>query len=103
MNLFKSTMTLLVFAAGIAGLEAQFAQTNYFTGVNLSVPDGDLDGVEDVRNVASDITQIGSVRVWLQISGNFNGDLYVYLRHSDGNSSHICVLLNRPGRSATNN
>jgi subtilisin-like proprotein convertase family protein len=103
MSFQKLIMALLVFAAGEAGLQGQFAQTNSFDGVNMSIPDGDLDGVQDVRNVTSDITQITSVRVRLKISGDFNGDLYVYLRHDDGISSHICVLLNRPGRSTTNN
>jgi subtilisin-like proprotein convertase family protein len=102
MSLQKLIISLLVFAAGEAGLEGQFAQTNNFNGVNLSIPDGDLDGVQDVRSVVSDITQITSVRVWLKVSGNFNGDLYIYLRHNDGISSHISVLLNRPGRSTTN-
>jgi subtilisin-like proprotein convertase family protein len=102
MSLQKLIISLLVFAAGEAGLEGQFAQTNNFNGVNLSISDGDLDGVQDVRSVVSDITQITSVRVWLKVSGNFNGDLYVYLRHNDGNSSHISVLLKRPGRSKTN-
>ncbi len=99
MSFQKLIIALLVFAAGEAGLQGQFAQTNSFDGVNMSIPDGDLDGVQDVRNVTSDITQITSVRVRLKISGDFNGDLYVYLRHDDGISSHICVLLNRPGRT----
>jgi subtilisin-like proprotein convertase family protein len=103
MSLQKLMISLLVFAAGEAGLQGQFAQTNSFDGVNLSIPDGDLDGVQDVRSVVSNISQITSVRVRLNISGDFNGDLYVYLRHNDGNSSHICVLLNRPGRTSTNN
>ena len=103
MSFQKLIIALLVFAAGEAGLQGQFAQTNSFDGVNLSIPDGDLDGVQDVRSVVSDISQITSVRVRLNISGDFNGDLYVYLRHDDGISSHICVLLNRPGRSTTNN
>ena len=100
MSFQKLIIALLVFAAGEAGLQGQFAQTNSFDGVNMSIPDGDLDGVQDVRNVTSDITQITSVRVRLKISGDFNGDLYVYLRHDDGISSHISVLLNRPGNTA---
>jgi subtilisin-like proprotein convertase family protein len=103
MSLQKLTLALLVFAAGEIGLIGQVAQTNSFVGANLPIPDGDLDGVQDVRSVVSDISQITSVRVWLKVSGNFNGDLYVYLRHNDSISSHIAVLLNRPGRSTTNN
>ena len=102
MSFQKLMISLLVFAAGEAGLQGQFAQTNSFDGVNMSIPDGDLDGVQDVRSVVSKISQITSVRVRLNISGDFNGDLYVYLRHNDGNSSHICVLLNRPGRTNNN-
>ncbi|MGC3959113.1 MAG: MBG domain-containing protein [Verrucomicrobiota bacterium] len=71
--------------------------------MNLAIPDGDAAGRQDIRNLASDIVQITSVRVRLQVVGEFNGDLYGYLRHTNSGQTHIAVLLNRPGRSATNN
>ena len=96
-------LSLLGLMGAVMTLLGQITQTNLFSGVNLRIPDGDSAGVEDVRSVVSDIHQITSVRVRLNISGEFNGDLYGYLRHDDGLVTHLCVLINRVGRSATNN
>jgi subtilisin-like proprotein convertase family protein len=49
----------------------------------------------DVRNVSSTIGTITSLKVRLKITGEYNGDLYGYLRHSNG----FTVLLNRPGKN----
>ena len=98
----KSAATTLVFLGGMFSLQGQIAQTNILGGIGMSIPDGDPNGIEDVRIVASDIAQITSVKVRLQISGKFNGDLYVYLRHTNGSSSHLSVLLNRVGRTDSN-
>ncbi len=98
----KPLLALLVFAVGLAATWGQITQTNQFTGVNLPIPDGDVNGVQDTRSIASNVVQISSLRVRLEILGQFNGDLYGYLRHSSGSTTHIGVLLNRPGRTATN-
>src|SRR5687768_8629147 len=83
-------------------LQAQVFESYSFTTFNgnpsLPIPDANATGVEDNRTITSAISQLGSVRVTLDITGDFNGDLYLYLRHDSGFS----VLLNRPGRSASN-
>jgi subtilisin-like proprotein convertase family protein len=102
MNFVKAVVTALVFEVGVMSSYGLIAQTNLFTNINKSIPDGDVSGVQDSRTVVSDITQITSARVRLKVTGNFNGDLYGYLRHSNGSTTHISVLLNRPGRAVTN-
>ena len=63
---------------------------------SLAIPDGDLLGIPDSRNITSDISSLSRVEVTLNISGGFIGDLYAYLRHGSGFS----ILLNRLGRSS---
>jgi subtilisin-like proprotein convertase family protein len=79
--------------------QAQNFETYTFTTfggqASLAIADGSASGVSDVRPLSSAITAIGSLTVFLQISGEFNGDLYAYLRHDSGFS----ILLNRPGRN----
>lgn len=88
--------------SGVMTLQGQFTQTNIFSEVNLPLPDADLAGIQDVRHVVSDIHEITSVRVRLKVTGEFNGDLYGYVRYRNGGLTHICVLLNRPGRTSSN-
>jgi len=45
------------------------------------------------------MSHISSLTVALKIKGEFNGDMCAYLRHSDG----LVILLNRVGRTVTNN
>lgn len=66
--------------------------------VNTTVPDNNITGLVDTRNVASTITGITSVEVRLKLSGGWNGDLYGFLQHDSGFS----VLLNRPGKTSGN-
>ena len=84
----------------ISALPAGSLHAQIFTFSNLDkpIPDGNPAGVSDVETISSASTQIGSLTVGLTITGNFNGDLYAYVRHNAGFS----VLLNRPGRTATN-
>jgi subtilisin-like proprotein convertase family protein len=65
---------------------------------NLAIPDGNAAGISDTQTIATTITQIGELRVSLDISGEYNGDLYLFLRHDSGFS----VLLNRTGRDSGN-
>src|ERR1051326_2617762 len=81
-------------------LEAQTTETYTFT-TNRMVPDGRAAGLQDVRNVSSAIGTIGSVKVRLKIDGEFNGDLYGYVRHIQNGLTNFCVLLNRPGKTAS--
>jgi subtilisin-like proprotein convertase family protein len=89
-----------VFVTAILTTHAQIVETYTFTTFgaepSLAIGDGNASGVSDVRTLDSAIMAIESLTVSLDISGEFNGDLYAYLRHDSGFS----VLLNRPGRSA---
>jgi len=83
-------------------LAAQVSETNRFTSLNLSIPDGNASGLSQARTVTSAIGSLTSVRVKLHINGQFNGDLYAYLRHIQGGVTNRCILLNRPGRTVAN-
>jgi subtilisin-like proprotein convertase family protein len=87
---------------GSATVVAATAEVHSFTDINKLIPDGNLAGLSDSRSVTSTVLQITSLRVHLQVAGEFNGDLYGYLRHVDGGRTNLCVLLNRPGRNGGN-
>lgn len=98
MHKLRATLLLVLLAAASPSLlHAQVTETHTFT-TNRVVPDGNASGLHDVRSVSSAVANIASVKVRLRISGEFNGDLYGYVRHSSGFS----VLLNRPGKTASN-
>ena len=63
------------------------------------VPDGSYTGWADQVMASGFDSQaiVTDVEVTLQISGGSNGDLYAYLSHG----GLMSVLLNRPGKSAT--
>lgn len=65
--------------------------------INAPIPDNSPIGLSSSRSVVSQVTQIQSVEVYLDISGGWAGDLYAYLAHGSGFS----VLLNRPGRTSS--
>ena len=90
-------LLVLVAAAATPLLHGQITETHTFT-TNRVVPDGNAAGLSDVRNISSAIAQIASVKVRLRLNGEFNSDLFGYVRHSSGFS----VLLNRPGKTASN-
>jgi len=80
------------------------AQTNTelfsFVVANGVVPDANYSGFADTQPIimASPFGTISDVKVTLNISGGYNGDLYAYLVHGSG----FAVLLNRPGRTSGN-
>jgi len=78
-------------------LQAQMIESYTFT-TNRVVPDGNAAGLSDVRNIASVVGSITAITVHLKLTGEYNGDLYAYLRHSNG----FTVLLNRPGKTTAN-
>jgi subtilisin-like proprotein convertase family protein len=78
-------------------LPAQVIESFTFT-TNRLVPDGNFSGLSDVRTVASTVKNISSLQVRLKVTGEFNGDLYAYLRNTNG----FVVLLNRVGKTAAN-
>src|ERR1035437_669679 len=92
-----AVISLVCLWAATPLLQAQTIETYTFT-TNRLVPDGDASGMSDIRNVPSAIGTITAVKVRLKIAGEFNGDLYGYVRHSSG----FTVLLNRPGKTASN-
>lgn len=98
MHKYKVLLGLCLLATTALTTRAQLVETHSFTNLNRAIPDGSAVGLRDTRSVTSAVTQVTGVRVKLKIAGEFNGDLYGYLRHGSG----LTVLLNRPGRSAGN-
>src|SRR5437762_5142654 len=78
-------------------LRAQTIESYTFT-TNRVLPDGNAAGLTEVRNINSAIGTISSLKVRLKLTGEFNGDLYGYVRHASG----FTVLLNRPGKTSGN-
>ena len=72
-----------------------------FTGLSLDIPDGSSLGVVNMQNVSGLTGSVGKLEVTISLlgtgSGGFNGDLYVSLVHDGARS----VLLNRPGKDAS--
>lgn len=62
------------------------------------IPDGNPAGWSDTRTVTISEPLIVQVKVTLEISGGYNGDLYGYLVHGSG----FAVLFNRPGKTSSN-
>jgi hypothetical protein len=86
-----------------AGFESWAQSIESFTfAPKLVLLDGVAAGVSDVRHVSSDIKTITAVKVRLKIAGEFNGDLYARLQLVTAACTNFCVLLNRPGKTATN-
>jgi subtilisin-like proprotein convertase family protein len=67
--------------------------------VNAAVPDGDPVGVSSFDTVSGLSDVIANIQVSLDITGGYNGDLFVYLMAPQG---QVVVLLNRPGVSGSN-
>jgi subtilisin-like proprotein convertase family protein len=89
---------LIPIASVALTLSSQGALTEVYTysGATLGIPDGSPSGLASVQTVTgSEILLVQSVKVTLNVTGNFNGDLYAYLQHGSG----MAILLNRPGRT----
>jgi subtilisin-like proprotein convertase family protein len=67
--------------------------------VNSAIPDNSIVGLTDTRSLSGLEPSITDVRVTINISGGFNGDLYGYLRLND---SPLVVLVNRVGATSGN-
>lgn len=99
-KVLRSTAWLLGWLAiSLVSATAQTVETHAFTNLNRWLPDGNPAGFSDRRIVTSAISSIAKVRVKLQVAGEFNGDLYGYLRCIQGGTTNLSVLLNRPGRA----
>jgi subtilisin-like proprotein convertase family protein len=70
------------------------ANYNFTFPVNQTVPDGNASGLALTTNLTGMSGTITNVSISLDITGGFNGDLYVYL---DGSNGGFAVLLNRVG------
>ncbi len=94
----KTSLLLLLLGVGSLPLTAAVTETYTFSGLNLSIADGNASGVALTFDASSAITSIDSVRVTFDVSSDSNGGLYAYLSHDND----ISILLNRPGRTASN-
>jgi subtilisin-like proprotein convertase family protein len=76
------------------------ASINVYTVNNLSatIPDNDLNGYQNSQTIGGLSGPMTDVTVSLNITGGFNGDLYIYLYHDNT----LAMLLNRVGLSASN-
>lgn len=93
----KKLFALIMLQAGmVAWVPAQLATNNY-PGSSLSIPDGNTAGVMEQFNVNGLEGVIANIRITLDITGGFNGDLYAYLAGPQG---QFAVLLNRAGLGA---
>lgn len=94
-----STLAGLILLAIALQVVAQTTETHSFLNLDRAIPDGNASGLSDHRSVASSISHLAELRIKLHVSGEFNGDLYAYVRHVSTGTTNFCVLLNRPGRS----
>lgn len=98
LRIMRRLLFIWFLAFTIGTTEAALVADNWDSGFNSAgvVPDGNAGGWSDTRTVSTSYSAIESVNVTLNISGGYNGDLYVYLSHGSGFS----VLLNRVGRTS---
>ena len=89
----------LIFAGAVLLLALLPAQSVLFTSgaLNQGIPDGNPTGLSSSLNVSGVAGNIVSLDVHLNISGGYNGDLYVFLSYNNQSA----ILLNRVGRSLT--
>ena len=90
-------LKLLLLVALLNTFGAQAALFTLTSGtLNTAVPDGNVNGLQSTLTFNDAyFDNVLDVNVRLNISGGFNGDLYVYLTHGSG----ISILLNRTGRA----
>jgi len=90
--------SILLFAFALSASASLTINFNSGFANNGDIPDNDLNGWSDTRNL--NLTEyngftVTDVQVTLNISGGWNGDLYGYLVHDSG----FAVLLDRVGRT----
>ena len=88
----------LILAWSLSATTASAANFSGLWVVNQTVPDFSIIGLNDTRNVTSDISNILGITVTLNLTGGWSGDLYAYVTNGSGFS----VLLNSPGRTSAN-
>lgn len=95
------TLLLAIIAGAWCVLPLSAQILLHSSGTPLAVPDGSLVGVSDtlwLDDRALGGFQVSEVKVTLQFSGGWNGDLFVQLNHN----GQFSVLLNRVGASPEN-
>src|SRR5712675_1895402 len=100
----KTILSGAVMALCITAAQGTLWTTNF--SINAAIPDADESGFSSTKSVnglftdlpLNNTTVITDIRVTLNISGGYNGDLYGYLVHDSG----FAVLLNRVGVASTN-
>lgn len=92
----RRSLLVIAIACSTTVFAVPIVETHSFNGLGLAVPDGNPSGLGNLQPVTSQITEIESLTVTLDIGGTWNGDLYAYLTHESG----FAVLLNRSGRTA---
>ncbi len=105
----KWSFTVALLAGLCLSANATLVWDNFTSGrwsVGETLPDYNINnpqGWQDSQTVTvGSGLEVTDVRVSLNISGGWNGDLYGYLRHDDGvNPVGFIVLLNRPGYSGS--
>lgn len=95
MNNAMKQKLLVVLAVLTLGSSAP-AALSWSWNPGAPIPDANLNGWSDTRTLSGVWGFITDVNVTLNISGGFNGDLYVYLSHG----GQTALLLNRVGRTA---
>ena len=90
----KVVLVLAMFAAtlfprGAAGAPVTVA-TNWPVGI--AIPDGNPLGLTNTQVFSAPFTTIGSLKVSLNITGGFNGDLSVALRHESGHQGRVSSM-----------
>ncbi len=89
----------ILFALWPMVVSAQTTIYNFSFPANVTVPDGNLNGLALATNLTGLNGIITNLTLSLDVSGGYNGDLYAYLRGPNGGFS---VLLNRTGVTAGN-
>ena len=65
-------------------------EVHNYSGPSAAIPDGNPSGLANVLTVSgSEILQIQSVKITLNVTGTFNGDLYAYLQHGSDLAIHL--------------
>jgi hypothetical protein len=86
--------------AGVVGFTEPAVAAPVFQTVGQTIPEFPTTGlgVYSTISLTGQTDLVGTLRVFLEVSGDYNGDLYFFLTHD----SQMAVLLNRVGRTAGN-
>jgi hypothetical protein len=86
--------TVAAACVGLLSMPAHAVEHRFASAPSLIVPDGGGLGTFSQITVTNVTGPVTAVRVYLDIDGGWNGDLYAFLAFGDRHA----VLLNRPGR-----